>query len=402
MSTPQDDDILFRAGATTLLKYGVPWRRRRWDALEAEGAAFTRADAATCATYFGPDGLLRVALANRLRLTYGDPAASLGAALLLEGARTNVCLRNRDLANAAWTKVSCSAVKDQTGIDGVASSASRITATAGNGTCLQAITLGSSARAQSAYIKRLVGSGTIQMTMDNGGTWTTVTVTSAWTRVTIPTQTIANPTVGFQIVTNTDSVAIDFVQNENGAYASSPIETVAALVTRAADVLPFPIGFSQPGVGEELSLYARFDALWPRTGSDGLAPGVFTLGGTGAFAVDGLTIWDAHRATGSANLNVRLAPNSASGVSVSPALPGAGAMELLTQLRANGALHELHADLNGSAGTSGTIALAGFPWRTQILHPGTRGNSTDPGFILLYDLIVARGRFTVADFQGVV
>jgi len=401
MSPPQDDDILFRAGASTLLKYGVPWRRRRFDALEIEAPTFSRADAATCATYFAKDGLLRVATANRLRITYGDPAASLGAALLLEGSRANACIRNRDLANAAWTKVSCSAVKDQTGIDNVPNSASRITASAGNGTCLQAITLGSSVRAQSAYVKRLVGSGTIQMTMDNGGTWTTVAVTAAWTRVTIPTQTIANPTVGFRIVTNTDSVAIDFVQNENGSFASSPIATAAASVTRAADSLAFPIGFSQPGVGEELSAYVKFDALWPRTGSDGTAPGIFTVGGVGGFGMDGLTTWDAHRGTASAGLTVRLAPNTAGNVGIEVALPGAGTMELLTQLRASGALHAVYAELGANSGTSSTISLAPYPWRTHFLHPGTRGNSTDPGFILLYDLIVARGRFTMADFQVV-
>lgn len=158
--------------------------------------------------------------------------------LLLEEARTNVCLQCRDLTNASWVKTTCTAVKDQTGIDGVASSASRITATGANATCLLTTSISSSARFQTAFVKRLVGTGNIQMTQNNGSTWTTVTTTGSWTRVTCPTVTAANPVVGFRIVTSGDSVAIDFVQNENsGTFATSPIPTTTSSVTRAADVV---------------------------------------------------------------------------------------------------------------------------------------------------------------------
>ena len=61
--------------------------------------------------------------------------------LLIEETRTNVVLHNRDLTNAAWVKTNMTAVKDQTGVDGVANSASKITATAANATVLQTITL---------------------------------------------------------------------------------------------------------------------------------------------------------------------------------------------------------------------------------------------------------------------
>lgn len=157
--------------------------------------------------------------------------------LLVEEARTNVVLWNRDLTNAAWTKSNVTAALDQTGADGTANSASSLTSTAGNGTVLQAITLGSSARFQSAYVKRLTGTGTINMTLDNGATWTAIVPTASWTKLTVPTQTLANPTVGFRIVTSGDAIAVDFVQNENGAFATSPILTTTASATRAADVI---------------------------------------------------------------------------------------------------------------------------------------------------------------------
>jgi hypothetical protein len=134
-----------------------------------------------------------------------------------------------------WTASNITASKNQTGIDGVANSASSLTATAGNGTCLQAITLASAARYQSAFVKRISGSGTINMTMDNGTTWTAITVTSDWTPLEIPSQTLANPTVGFRIVTSGDAIAVDCVQNENGAFRTSPIITYGTSLTRAAD-----------------------------------------------------------------------------------------------------------------------------------------------------------------------
>jgi hypothetical protein len=63
-----------------------------------------------------------------------------------------------------------------------------------------------------------------------------VTVTSAWTRVTIPSATVTDPVVGFRIVTSGDAIAVDYAQLENGAFSTSAIETTTAAVTRSADV----------------------------------------------------------------------------------------------------------------------------------------------------------------------
>lgn len=155
--------------------------------------------------------------------------------LLIEMAATNVALWCRDLTNAVWIKVTMTVALNQIGADGSATSATLLTATAGNATCLQTIVLGSSARFQTAYIKRITGSGVIQMTTDGGTTWTTVAVTASYTQLSIPTQTLANPIIGFRIVTNGDAIAVDFVQNETGAFGTSPILTTTTAATRAAD-----------------------------------------------------------------------------------------------------------------------------------------------------------------------
>lgn len=60
--------------------------------------------------------------------------------LFAERASTNYCLWCRDLTNAAWTKTNCSAAKTAAGADGVASSASTITATGANATVYQTVT----------------------------------------------------------------------------------------------------------------------------------------------------------------------------------------------------------------------------------------------------------------------
>jgi hypothetical protein len=173
-------------------------------------------------------------------------------------ARTNAALWCRNLTNAAWPKVNVTAALDQVGIDGTANTASSIVATAGNGTCLQAITLASSARYQTAFVKRLTGSGTVEMTMDNGATWTAVTVTASWSRVSIPTQTLANPTVGFRLVTSGDAIAVDFVQNENGTFATSLILTTTGSAARAADLISLNFTPSFLANPKGLSLFAAF------------------------------------------------------------------------------------------------------------------------------------------------
>ena len=199
-------------------------------------AGLTYTNSSTVRTYFGADGLLKTASANEPIFEY-DPVsrALLGMRWEMEQ-RTNLCLWNRDLTNAAWVSTNGTTLKNQTGIDGSANAASSFTATAGNATCLQSITSASAARVTSFYLKRLVGTGTVNITQD-GTTWTAVTLTSAWQRFQV-TATAANPVIGIRVVTSGDAVALDFAQHETPAtVASSPIATTTAAVIRQPDVL---------------------------------------------------------------------------------------------------------------------------------------------------------------------
>ena len=172
--------------------------------------------------------------------------APIAAANLLgfrrEAAATNNLLHSRDLGNAAWsTKTNITAAKTATGLDGIANTATTLTATAADAIILQPITLASADRCASAYVKRRTGTGTISFTQDGGSTWTDITAqinSSTWSRVQI-TSTLANPSVGFKISTSGDAIDVDCVQNEAGAVATSPIVTTTSTVSRNGDSLTY-------------------------------------------------------------------------------------------------------------------------------------------------------------------
>lgn len=161
-----------------------------------------------------------------------------------ESAATNNLLYCRDLSTAEWaTKTNITATKTAIGLDGLANTATILTATATDAIILQPITLASAARCASAYVKRRTGTGTVSFTQDGGSSWTNITSlinSSTWSRVQI-TATLANPSVGFKIGTSGDSIDVDCVHNEAGVIATSPILTTTAAVTRNADIVTYQV-----------------------------------------------------------------------------------------------------------------------------------------------------------------
>ena len=184
--------------------------------------------------------------------------------MLVEHTSTNFCLWASDLTNVAWVKTNATAAKTATGPDEIANSATTITATAANATVLQAITLASAQRISSVYLKRRSGSGNVDITQDNGTTWTAAAVTSAWARYSVPTATILNPTAGIRLATSGDAVDVALFQLE-GALAggiSSPFPTFSANGVRAADNVTFLLN-TIPAIGVEYSMYARVSTPYP-------------------------------------------------------------------------------------------------------------------------------------------
>lgn len=168
---------------------------------------------------------------------YRDPITLVNYGYWPEQQATNRVTYSDDLTNAAWTKVNATATKTATGIGGTANEASTLTATAANGTALFSITAASAQCISSAFVKRRTGSGVVEMTQDNGATWTPITVTGSFTRVNVPAATVLDPVVGFRIVTSGDEIDVQVVQNETGGVATSPIPTSGATATRLADAI---------------------------------------------------------------------------------------------------------------------------------------------------------------------
>jgi hypothetical protein len=223
---------------------------------------FTRT---TTGTYIGSDGLVKTAAIDEPRFDY-DPTTLQPRGLLIEVARTNILLHSSDLTQAVWTPTNATVAMTATGPNGVANSATTVTATAGNATVLQAVIAASTGRISSVYIKRRTGTGTVEITQNGGTTWTAVTVTTGWTRVSLPAATVLNPIVGLRIVSSGDAVDVAFFQCETSISAASSITSViptsASQVTRAADVaLVTGTNFSSWYNATEGSMLAVFSAF---------------------------------------------------------------------------------------------------------------------------------------------
>lgn len=169
---------------------------------------------------------------NTISATSGDSIYLWGAQI--ERGTSASTYEQTTTTGSIWSKLNVTVAKTATGIDGVVNSATTITATANNGSVIQPITLASGSRTSSVYLKRITGTGTVQVTMD-GSTWSTVDLSNGlWNRIVL-SATVTNPCVGILIATNGDAVAMDYGQIEDGAFATSPILTTTATATRSQD-----------------------------------------------------------------------------------------------------------------------------------------------------------------------
>jgi hypothetical protein len=223
-------DALVEAVPVVALDFmqAVPSSMAAWSAARGGGGG------AGEATYFGADGLLKIATAGEWRIDHA-PGTGERRGLLLEPGRTNAALRAQDFTQAAWVKTNITAARDVVDLRGLANSASRLTATANNATVLQSITAASAARITSFYLRRITGTGTVEITQNGGTNWTAVTLTGDWQRFSIPFATITNPQIGIRIGTSGDVIAVDAAQCEIGTFPTSPILSEGTALTRQAD-----------------------------------------------------------------------------------------------------------------------------------------------------------------------
>lgn len=359
------------------------------DAIPTE--TFTRG---TVAPYFDVNGILQTAAINQRRdANYINGVRT----ALFEATARNDVLWNRDLTNAVWVGTNMSATRDQVGLDGAANTATRLTATAANATILQTLTQASALRSQSAYIRRNSGTGTVEMTMDGGTTWTvlpTPVAGAAFIKVVIPPQTLANPVVGFRLATSGSQVIVDFVQNEfsssTGAQNTSPIATTTTGITRASDLGGMPF----VATPQAMTVYAKFYEL-------GLAQAaqrrILRLGNSDSIA--GFLLY----APGSANNYTFRHHNGTTSItsSISVAWNTGDLIELRGVLRADGSVY-IGVSVNGGAETAASpstaLALAPAWASTSLEFPTSTGSSEAIG---LTEMAIVRGERSIAQLRAI-
>lgn len=241
-------------------------------------ATFTRATAAACRL---SSGLWKLDVASGAPRSHYLPDLSYGG-YLTEGAATQLitpAAAVRDMTNAAWVKTSMTAAKTSIGIDGAANACTRLTATGANGTALFTLVAAASSRTYSFYVKRITGAGNIQITQDNGGTWTTVAVTAGFTLVQL-NASVLNAVFGIRIVTSGDAIDVDVNQFEAGTFATTPIPAAGV---RNADSLTYPSSGNVSNVG---TAYAEVSTERPAGLSVGAYVALYFGSGGGPLLVD--------------------------------------------------------------------------------------------------------------------
>jgi len=199
-------------------------------------------------------------------------------------AEQNLFAYSQTFGNAAWVSTNNAIA---TGVTDPASgtTAQTLTASAGNSTFYQTVTLTATAYTVSFYVQRVTGTGTINFTLD-GTNFTAITApTGSWVRYNITaTPTAGSRTVGIQIVTSGDAINIAFGQLEQRASATAYNATTTTALTNYIPALQTaPLGVARfdcnPTTGESLGLLieeqrtnlitqSQFASGWTLQGTD--------------------------------------------------------------------------------------------------------------------------------------
>lgn len=194
---------------------------------------FTRT---TSATFVNSLGYVASASTNVARFTH-DPVTKQIFGLLIEGGITNLACGSETFATSGgannWADTNITRDSTNNADPANGTTALRVTASAGNATILNNLSLTSAARTFSLWLRRVGGTGDIEWTMDGGTTWTAQAITSSWVRYAFTATSTAH--VGIRIVSSGDSIELWGAQVEAQGFVSSYIPTTTATIARGAD-----------------------------------------------------------------------------------------------------------------------------------------------------------------------
>lgn len=202
--------------------------------LTGAGLTFSRS---TSGTYINASGLVATATAGNPRFDYDTSGNPRG--ILIEGSATNLLYHSETFRLTAvasepyWADSASVSRGDDTAPDGTAAAAVNFVAIGTAGTVIQTAAVGSSANRTFSFWAKRSGGGTVEYTLDNGTTWTAVTITASWVRYTA-TATNANQRVGFRVATGAGT-SIWGAQLEVGNGSSSYVTSGSSQGSRGAD-----------------------------------------------------------------------------------------------------------------------------------------------------------------------
>lgn len=309
--------------------------------------------------------------------------------LLVEGPATNNIASSADWSAAAWTKTTCTV---GTGITDPAggTAACTLTATAANGQAIQVLAAGASlVRTNAVWIRRRTGAGAVQLLTPDNAVFSTVTLTSAWQRLSPPAVAASTArAIGVRLVTSGDAVDVWNAEQEDGPFVTSDIVTAGAAVTRSADIVSFPF----PYAPLEMTVYLKY---WERGTMQSVGTRVFHLGAAAGTAPH-LLLGNVGGALQALHNN-----NTTSVTANAPVTPAMGDMvEVRVTLSGNGTV-VIGIALNGGAeSTLGSVASAlANAWSANTLWLGQM-NGSAAGFAAFSAVKVLRGIQTLAAMRA--
>jgi hypothetical protein len=165
----------------------------------------------------------RVTFTRASTATYYDGATTAKA-------EENLLLRSQDYS-ATWTVTNLTPVTGKTAPDGT-STATEMTASAANATITQSVTAIAADYTFSVWMRRVTGTGNVDISAHSGGTWVTQTISGTWARYTVTqTLTAGARTPGIRVVTSGDAIEIWGAQIEQRSAATAYTATTTQAIT---------------------------------------------------------------------------------------------------------------------------------------------------------------------------
>lgn len=244
-------------------------------------ATFVSARSGTAvASNYSSTGLLStITAANTPRWALGfwdENGWNARTGLLIERLLANRIVASSAFTDASFTKTGMTAA-DAIGAPADANrptaTCSTLTATAANATLTFAFTDATAGiYYASIFVRRKTGTGTINFRANTGNSYTNITANvsaSSWTRVTVYSTSLTNPTFDLQIVTLGDELYVFQADLCKSGRVTTPIPTVNAARTRPAEVLSYVIAGNRNAAAESIFVKAT---TFTQFKNDNLAP----------------------------------------------------------------------------------------------------------------------------------